>query len=65
MKLIVNGQERESAAPTVAGLLDEFGMAGKLVVVEIDGDIVPRDQWEAKTLSEGMKIELVHFVGGG
>jgi sulfur carrier protein len=36
-----------------------------MVVVEIDGTIVPRDAWDKTALREGLNIELVHFVGGG
>jgi thiamine biosynthesis protein ThiS len=65
MQLWVNGEKRTSSALTVEGLLQEYGMERKLVVVEIDGMIIQREQWPATELSEGMKIELVHFVGGG
>lgn len=65
MELWVNGARRTTSVRTVEGLLQEYGMERKLVVVEIDGVIVPREQWPTTELSESMKIELVHFVGGG
>ncbi|WP_127586673.1 sulfur carrier protein ThiS [Paenibacillus koleovorans] len=65
MDLIVNGVSRTVQASTVEALLQEYVMERKLVVVEIDGTIVPREQWPDTALTAGMKIELVHFVGGG
>lgn len=65
MELWVNGAKRTCSARTVEALLQEYGMERKLVVVEIDGIVIQREQWPAAELSEDMKIELVHFVGGG
>jgi len=35
------------------------------VAIERNRDIVPRDQWDAVSLQEGDRLEIVHFVGGG
>jgi sulfur carrier protein len=35
------------------------------VAVELNRAIVPRDQWAATGLSDGDRLEIVHFVGGG
>ena len=35
------------------------------VAVELNLEIVPRARWEATTLKDGDKLEVVHFVGGG
>jgi thiamine biosynthesis protein ThiS len=66
MKLIINGEDREfSSNPTVASLLDQLGMKPDRVAVELNRDLVPRDRWGATQLSNGDKLEIVHFVGGG
>lgn len=66
MDVIVNGQTRTiEAGETVVGLLRAYGLEHKMVVVEIDGAIVPKEDWADTGLVPGMKIELVHFVGGG
>lgn len=65
MELIINGEQRQVAATNVQGLLEEYDLFGKMVVVEIDGTIVDRSDWQDKQLEAGMKVELVHFVGGG
>jgi thiamine biosynthesis protein ThiS len=35
------------------------------VAVELNRNIVPRDQWAHTHLAEGDQLEIVHFVGGG
>ena len=35
------------------------------VAVELNREIVPRTQWDETQLSEGDRLEIVHFVGGG
>jgi len=35
------------------------------VAVELNRDLLSRDRWDKTKLSEGDKLEIVHFVGGG
>jgi len=66
MKIIINGEERSFDAPlTLAALVQRLGMKTDRVAVELNLDIVPRDQWPAHQLSEGDRLEIVQFVGGG
>lgn len=62
----LNGKEREVAADiTVSVLLDELGLVPGMVVVERNGEILARESYPNARLSEGDRLELVHFVGGG
>lgn len=66
MKLMINGDDRDFAAPlTLAGLVEHLGMKQDRVAVELNRDIVPRDKWPQTNLAEGDRLEIVHFVGGG
>jgi thiamine biosynthesis protein ThiS len=66
MKLEINGETKEFGAPlTLALLLEQLGLKADRVAVELNRQIVPRDQWAATKLAEGDRLELVHFVGGG
>ena len=65
MKLRLNGEERSSAAATLAALVEELGMKADRVAVELNREIVPRAKWEATALRDGDELEIVHFVGGG
>ena len=63
--LEVNGEPKNTDAPTVAALLDELGLAGQAVAVEVNQAVVPKKQHGETTLNEGDKVELVTLVGGG
>lgn len=66
MKLTINGEERElSSISTVSSLMGQLGMKPDRVAVELNRELIPRDRWAATQLSEGDKLEIVHFVGGG
>lgn len=66
MKLQINGDAREFPLPlSLASLLEQMGLKADRVAVELNRNIVPRDQWTATGLNEGDQLEIVHFVGGG
>ena len=65
MKLTINGQQQDSAPTTLAELIEHLGMKQDRVAVELNRNIVPRDQWAGTNLAEGDQLEIVHFVGGG
>jgi sulfur carrier protein len=64
--IIVNGSARPvPAAGTLTAVLEEAGLAGRPVAVEVDGEIVPRGRFHERLLQGGERIEIVTFVGGG
>jgi thiamine biosynthesis protein ThiS len=66
MKLQINGEEREFESPTtLATLVEGLGMKAGRVAVELNRNIVPRERWAETELSDGDRLEVVHFVGGG
>lgn len=66
LQISVNGEQRHIAAPaTLADLLQQLGLDARMVVVELNRQIVRRPVLETTTLREGDTVELVHFVGGG
>lgn len=66
MEIEVNGKPREvSDGASVADLLDELELDERLVVVELNHEIVRRTERSDVGLQAGDRIEIVHFVGGG
>lgn len=65
MKLTINGQDREVAAATVWGLLEELGLHPQGTVVERNRELVDRESYRDTRLAEGDVLELVRLVGGG
>ncbi|MBE6851266.1 MAG: sulfur carrier protein ThiS [Ruminococcus sp.] len=61
----INGEEWNLADKTVAEYLAENGYDIKRVAVELNGDILPKSQYESALLQEGDCVEIVSFVGGG
>lgn len=66
IELSVNGEPWHGALGTsVAGLLQQLGLDARLVAVELNGEIVPRDERAARPLRAGDRVEVVRFVQGG
>ena len=66
MNLTINGECREfPALPTVAALLDELGLTGKRIAVEMNGEIVPKSRHGETPVADGDRLEIVIAVGGG
>jgi thiamine biosynthesis protein ThiS len=66
VRIEVNGKPRDLVAPaTAADLLRVLELDRRSVVVEVNREIVRREQLEQVELAEGDRVELVHFVGGG
>lgn len=62
----INGEAcTTSEGQTVLGLLSELGIDPSRVAVELNRRILRRDDWEWTLLSDGARLEIVQFVGGG
>ncbi len=53
------------APPTVAGLLASLNRDPKKVAVEVNEEVVPREQHGTAELKDGDRVEIVTLVGGG
>ena len=66
LRLCLNGENREFPSPlTVEALLGLLSLDARKVAVERNLEIVPRSTYGAVGLSEGDRLALVHFIGGG
>lgn len=65
MRIQVNGEPREVAAATVLALVEELGLDVRKVAVERNLEIVPRSLHGATPITDGDRVEVVQFVGGG
>src|SRR5882762_6503510 len=65
MKLTINGEPQVSSAETLGALVAGLGMKPDRVAIELNREIVPRNQWPQTPLHDGDRLEIVHFVGGG
>jgi len=66
MQFIINGETKEvQDVSTVSDLLSAFNLQNKILVVELNRTIIEKEKYSDTLLSDGDKIEIVHFVGGG
>jgi thiamine biosynthesis protein ThiS len=66
MQITLNGAARDvPEGLTVRELVVHLGLTAGPVAVEINRAIVPRAEHEARRVTAGDAIEIVHFVGGG
>ena len=65
MKIIVNGEERETDKATIFELLKELDIVAGRVAVEVNLKVIKKVEFETYRLHEGDSVEIVYFVGGG
>jgi thiamine biosynthesis protein ThiS len=66
LQLIVNGEDRAfDGVADVAALVRALGLDVRKVAVELNLEIVPRSTYARTNLTDGDRIEIVHFIGGG
>jgi len=62
----LNGKEVQiEKGSTVSDLLRERKVKPRMVVVELNGEILDRERYGEVRLKEGDEIELVYYMGGG
>ena len=66
MRLLLNGEERDVAeVVTIADLVAALGLDARKVAVERNLEIGPKSLHATTALTDGDRIEIVQFVGGG
>jgi thiamine biosynthesis protein ThiS len=66
LQIELNGEARDIPAQySLEQLLNQLELGAQKVAVELNRDVVRRDEWARIELREGDRIEIVHFVGGG
>ncbi len=66
MNVYVNGEIKQYAENmTVAGIVDELGLANKRIAVELNKEILPFNQYAKINVNPGDKLEVVQAIGGG
>ena len=69
LTLSVNGEQR-ILDPTpdpacLSTVIPALGQNPALVVVELNGVIIPKSRWPTEPVGEGDTLEIVTIVGGG
>lgn len=66
MKITLNGDAVTlDRAYSVSELITKYDMKKETVVVELNGELPDKENYDGIMTKEGDKIELIRFVGGG
>lgn len=66
MELRVNGKTRVGREGlTVTGLLDDLQIHPQRVAVQLNGEILRREQFPEVVLKDGDTVEIITFMAGG
>lgn len=66
MQVTLNGKTEELAdGITIADLVAQLALTRRRIAVEVNRQIVGRDDYAACALAEGDVVEIVQFIGGG
>ena len=62
----INGiREKVKAGTTISILINDLNIANRKIALEVNGEIIPRSQFDSRILEDGDQIEIVTAVGGG
>ncbi len=66
MNIYLNGEARQVPDNcSAAQLIEELGLGGKRIAMEVNREIVPRSSYTDTLLQADDKVEIVHAIGGG
>lgn len=66
IQITVNGRGVEIETPmSVEQLLDTVDVPPNYLAVEVNGDVVPREEFTKQMVHAGDDVEVVTLVGGG
>lgn len=65
MRVKINGKSEEIREVSVLDLLKSKNVELRMVAVEVNSELIERNNYETTFLKEGDEIEFLYFMGGG
>ena len=66
MRVFVNGDERDfDTESSLLDLITQLDLPVARIAIELNREVVRRNDWGSTILQDDDRIEIVHFVGGG
>lgn len=50
---------------TVSGLLERFRYTFPHIIVSINGEVVPREEYPTRVIPDGADVRVIHLIAGG
>lgn len=63
--IYINGNAFDKNEIKLTDYLNENNLTVTRIAVELNGEILPKDKYDKTVLSDGDRVEIVNFVGGG
>ena len=63
--MIINGEKLDLKELKFVDYVRQKSLRADLIALELNGKIVPKNEFENLILKKGNKAEIVSFVGGG
>ncbi len=66
MTIEVNTQKMDWVkGETITQLLKRMNYTFPLVVVKMDGTLIPKSEFGSRTVPDSSKVEVIHMISGG
>ena len=66
MRIKLNNEPKDvSDGLSIGQLIDQLELKRQFVAVELNQELIPRENHDGHRLSDGDEVEIVTFVGGG
>ena len=66
MNILLNGEPQQVPDDiTAAQLVENLGLTGKRLAMEVNQEIVPRSTFQEFVINPDDRVEIVHAIGGG
>lgn len=66
MNLLINGEKKQvENVLTIEDLIKVLELSSERLAVELNLKVIRRTDWQEIKLTDGDKLEIIHFVGGG
>ncbi len=61
----INGEKCTPDGRSVIQIIEDMGLKKEMVAVELNEEILPKDEYEKYVPGESDVVEIVQFMGGG
>ncbi|WP_281545955.1 sulfur carrier protein ThiS [Grimontia sp. SpTr1] len=66
MQILLNDEAYSpKTASDLLALVSELSLPEQSVAIALNGEIIPRSQWQSTPLSEGVQIAMFQAIAGG
>lgn len=67
MYIVINGEDYDDLPDTLTlkELITHLGLPEKKVAIECNREVVSKSKFATHGLSNGDRLEIIHFIGGG